>query len=315
MTVLCAHVGTVDGCVRIQAAAGGVWEAPVHDSRRGAVTCLALSADDGTLLSASADGTLLLLDNPLLAPGAALPGSSAPASLQLPSLADVAAPEAVDIIDPAALCLEEAEEQAAASQHAAQAADAREGVRAQVAALRAQFQALAAANKAAAPGAQLPASAFAVDAGGCRRTQKGGGGAPPPHIHPHTSLPTTPTQRPHSTPAPRVPPPPPLPPHTHTPAPPPPLLPPLPAALPAMVEAERAQAFDRVRRQAAWRGEAASLLLRKLTAFFTGQLACERFLVLPLGAAAGPGVASLRAARLAPEVQASWGARALLLRG
>lgn len=142
------------------------WEATLHDHRGGRVTGLALIEGTGEpcLLSAAADGSLLLLGAPLPLPNSA--GDAAVEEVPLPALEEEGQPEAADITDPHAPSLEEAAALEVASRVAAAAEGARGAMLARVAGLRAQLQALQETNGAAAPGAQLPRDAFAVDPGG-----------------------------------------------------------------------------------------------------------------------------------------------------
>lgn len=240
-------------CIR-ETNGGTTWQARLHDVRSGRVVGVAASRGGRALLSAAADGSLLLLDNPLASGGDDVSPAAEDADILASILstapetaaaaAAAAAAEPPDITDPNAPCLTEAAAQLAAAQQHNAAAHARAAARAHVADLRARFRQLLDANEAAVSGARLPRSAFAVDAG-----------------------------------------------------------------LAALVEQERIEACDRARHQAAWRLEAAGVQLRKLRAFFTDQLTCERFVVRPIGGGGGGGggVWSLRACRLAPEVQVRHG--------
>jgi hypothetical protein len=179
--------GTADGRVVVEAGscsdcarATRTWEGSLHDAGHGAVRGLALAFDDSCLLSGAADGTLLLLANPLQQPGRPAAGEAGAAvNAGLPTLAAAAAAAAAagdgapqgaqtsELPEGGGLTLEEAKRAAQRDQQAATASAARQGLVAAVAALRDELAALLAHNAAQPLAAQVPQEALQLDAGAC----------------------------------------------------------------------------------------------------------------------------------------------------
>jgi hypothetical protein len=138
----------------------------MHDGR---VTGLAMAFDDSCLISAAADGTLLLLANPLGPPVAPSP-APADANAGLPTLsAAAAAADGVDVssggVRQLELSLEEAKQAAQRDQQAATAAAARHQLLAAVCDLHQELAGLMREDAARPPAERLPADAFHLDQG------------------------------------------------------------------------------------------------------------------------------------------------------
>lgn len=159
----------------------------MHDGR---VTGLAMAFDDSCLISAAADGTLLLLHN-TLGPAVSFAAAAAPQepNAGLPRVAAVAAAvTAATAAGPAStaasdassvpLSLEEAKQAMQRDQQAATAAAARQQLVAAVEVLRQELAALMKEDAAKPPVERLPAEAFHVDQGehDCFAGEVGGGG-------------------------------------------------------------------------------------------------------------------------------------------
>lgn len=136
----------------------------MHDGR---VTGLAMAFDDSCLISAAADGTLLLLHNPL-GPPPASPSPPADANAGLPAAVQPAGLQTAGAAagDGVPLSLEEAKQAEQRDQQAASAAAARQQLLASVGALRQELAALMKADAARPPAERLPADAFHIDQGG-----------------------------------------------------------------------------------------------------------------------------------------------------
>jgi hypothetical protein len=139
------------------------WQSRLLDIQSGGVSALALAFDDSLLLSAGRDGSLLVTNNGLAADDGSRQAGQPP---QLPSLASAGVPEAADL-SAAAATFEELKQAASADARAVQAAQAREGLRAEFAALRDELTALLQADR-----GHLPRSAFTIDPGARRRTNQ-----------------------------------------------------------------------------------------------------------------------------------------------
>eukprot|EP00878_Enallax_costatus_P018908 GHUV01019931.1.p1 GENE.GHUV01019931.1~~GHUV01019931.1.p1 ORF type:complete len:189 (+),score=57.35 GHUV01019931.1:1925-2491(+) len=133
----------------------------MHDGR---VTAAASSFDDSCIISAAADGTLLLLSNPLAANSG--PPAPAQANMSLPTISQDSAgwPEAADI-SATSPTLEEAKQSAQRNMQAAAAAAAREQLVAAVDSMRREYAALMAENEARRQGEQVPQHMLELDAG------------------------------------------------------------------------------------------------------------------------------------------------------
>lgn len=141
------------------------WEARLHDMQTGAVTGLAMAYDDSALISASQDGCLMVVSNPLKqGSGGGQPGLAA----ALPAMSAAGVPAAEDLAD-GALSFEQSKQAAMADAVAAQAARARQGLRGEFDALRGELESLLAANNSAPAGHKLQRSAFTIDPGEPRR--------------------------------------------------------------------------------------------------------------------------------------------------
>lgn len=148
----------------------------MHDGR---VTGLALAYDDSCLISAAADGTLLLLANSLGPhPSAAPPQPPLEPNAGLPTMAEAAATAATAAtaaaISPAAagaaaasvpLSLEEAKQAAQRNQQAATAAAARQQLVSAVEVLRQELAGLMREGAGRPPAERVPGEAFHVDEG------------------------------------------------------------------------------------------------------------------------------------------------------
>ncbi|KAI8470236.1 MAG: hypothetical protein J3K34DRAFT_459006 [Monoraphidium minutum] len=162
-------LGSTDGMVRVEQQSSGSpgdrpgigsWEARLHGMQTGSVTGLAMAFDDSCFLSATADGTLVAVDNALGGSPQRQQGVPPP----LLPMSAAGAPAAEDLGGGAA-SLEEGKQAAVADALAAQAAQARDGLRGEFDALRAELAALLAANAARPAGEQLPRSMFIIDPG------------------------------------------------------------------------------------------------------------------------------------------------------
>lgn len=133
----------------------------MHD---GSVTAVAMSFDDSCIISAAADGALLLLSNPLAATNN--PSAPSQALVSLPTIQQDAAgqPEAADITITSPT-LEEAKQAAQHNMQAAAAAAAREQLVAAVDSMRKEYAAMVAENAARHHGEQVPKHMLALDAG------------------------------------------------------------------------------------------------------------------------------------------------------
>lgn len=139
----------------------------------GLVTGLAMAFDHSCLVSAAADGTLLLLHNPLgpLTTAAAVPQEP---NAGLPTVAAAVAgatssegPAATAATSPAAtaLSLEEAKQAMQRDQQAATAAAAKQQLVAAVEVLRQELAVMLREEEGKPPAARLPAEAFHLDQG------------------------------------------------------------------------------------------------------------------------------------------------------
>lgn len=162
-------MGTADGVVRVQPTSspfgspeGRYWQACLHDMLDGRVTAVAMSFDESYLLSAAADGTLYLQEAKIEGKSPATPSPSGSESLT--TLADAAAP-AADITSISEYTIEEAKQKAEQDALVAAAEAKKMGVREQLQQIRAEFEALMAANAAKPEAERLPRSAFEIDVG------------------------------------------------------------------------------------------------------------------------------------------------------
>lgn len=155
----------------------------MHDGR---VSGLAMAYDDSCLISAAADGTLLLLHNAL---GSAASSAAAAAPLEpnagLPSLAHAAADTDAAHVGTGPLSLEEAKQAAQRDQQAATAAAERQHLVSAVDVLRHELAALMKEDAARPRAERLPAEAFHLDQGRLAETKH----APPACVRPvHRTL-------------------------------------------------------------------------------------------------------------------------------
>lgn len=152
------------------------WRCSLHDMHDGRVTGLALAFDDSCLISAAADGTLLLLANPL-GPPAAPSAPPADVNAGLPALSTAAAADGAAVgsggVQPLELSLEEAKQAAQRDQQAATAAAARQQLLAAVCDLRQELARLMREDAARPPAERLPADAFHIDQGTGRALRSG----------------------------------------------------------------------------------------------------------------------------------------------
>lgn len=164
------------------------WQCALHDMHDGRVTGLAMAFDDSCLISAAADGTLLLLHNMLGPPVSAAAAPQEP-NAGLPTVAAMAAAvTATTAAGPAStaasdalsvpLSLEEAKQAMQRDQQAATAAAARQQLVAAVEVLRQELAALMKEDAGKPPAERLPAEAFHVHQGehDCFAGEGGGGG-------------------------------------------------------------------------------------------------------------------------------------------
>lgn len=145
------------------------WQSTLHDMHEGYVTGLAMAYDDSCIVSAAADGTVLLIHNPL-GPSAAAQTVPQPAAPNdgLPSMSEVkdTLNPGVTTVDPQPqLSLEEAKQAAHQHQQAATAAAARQQLVVAVEGLRRDLAGLMRENAARPPCQRLPAEAFHLDPG------------------------------------------------------------------------------------------------------------------------------------------------------
>lgn len=133
----------------------------MHDGR---VSGLAMAYDDSCLISAAADGTLLLVHNALgSAPSSAAAAAPLEPNAGLPSLAHAADTGAAQT---GPLSLEEAKQAAQRDQQAATAAAERQHLVSAVEVLRHELAALVKEDAARPHAERLPAEAFHLDQGG-----------------------------------------------------------------------------------------------------------------------------------------------------
>lgn len=123
-----------------------------------------MAYDDSVLISGAADGTLLLLHNPLGPPAEATAAAPQDPNTGLPTVTgatSAAASEASGV----PLSLEEAKQATQRNQQAATAAAARQQLVGTVEALRQELAALMREDAARPPAERLPAEAFHLDQG------------------------------------------------------------------------------------------------------------------------------------------------------
>lgn len=126
-----------------------------------------MAFDDSVLISGAADGTLLLLHNPL-GPPAVAAAAAAPQdpNAGLPTVTGAAISAATSEASGVMLSLEEAKQATQRNQQAATAAAARQQLVGTVEALRQELEALMREDAARPPAERLPTEAFHLDQGG-----------------------------------------------------------------------------------------------------------------------------------------------------
>ena len=125
-----------------------------------------MAYDDSVLLSAAADGSLVVVAVNELMQACTQPPPAAAGCNPLPLLAECSVREAADLVS-GAHSLEAAKRAAAVDATACQATLARQALATEFEALRCELRELVAANAVAPKGHQLARAAFTVDAGAC----------------------------------------------------------------------------------------------------------------------------------------------------
>jgi hypothetical protein len=145
----------------------------MHDGR---VSGLAMAYDDSCVISAAADGTLLLMHNALGPAPSSTAAAAAPRepNAGLPTLAQAAAGTGAAHVGAGPLSLEEAKQAAQHDQQAATAAAERQHLVSAVEVLRQELAALMKEDAARPRAERLPAEAFHLDQGGWAYAKHGG---------------------------------------------------------------------------------------------------------------------------------------------